>query len=145
MPDYYKLKGSPDMRSIALLAAVMVTGCASQPGAPQAQVSTAPNSTPAQIAQSPGGQGLSPTVLQAAISPPDVEAQRVARARNLNLKVVNKDGQELYCRSNYVTASHIQRDTTCYTADQVQRMEEQTTRELDQQNMRPGALKNTFP
>ena len=95
------------MRSIALLAAMIVAGCASEP--------TAPNPTPAQIAQSPGGQALSPTVLEAAKSPADVEAQRLARAKNLNLKVMNKDGQELYCRSNFVTASRIQRDTTCYT------------------------------
>jgi hypothetical protein len=126
---YYNRKGSLDMRSIALLAAMAVAGCASQP--------TAPNPTPAQIAESPGGQALSPTVLGAAISPPDVEAQRLAKAKNLNLKVMSKDGQELYCRSNFVTASHIQRDTTCYTAAQIEQMNDQTTRSLDQQNMKP--------
>jgi PBP1b-binding outer membrane lipoprotein LpoB len=132
------------MRSIALFAAMIVAGCASQPSPPESHLNAAPNPTSAQVdqAQPAGGGGLAPTVLQAAKSPADVEAQRLAKAKNLNLKVVNKDGQELYCRSNYVTASHIQRDTTCYTADQVARMEERTTRELDQQNIKPNVQRN---
>ena len=70
---------------------------------------------------------------------------RVAQARNLNLKVVNKDGQQLFCRSNYMTTSRIQRDTTCYTADQLDDMEARQQRELDQLNNRPSnGAKNPF-
>jgi hypothetical protein len=115
------------MRALLLLTVILGAGCATQPASPNPP---------------PGGEGLAPTVLQRATSPPEVEAQRLAKAKNLNLKVVNKDGQELYCRSNYVTASHIQRDTTCYTADQIARMDEATTRELDQQSIKPNLQKN---
>jgi hypothetical protein len=83
-----------------------------------------------------------PPLSPSATAPPaDNEAQRLAQARNLNFKVVNKDGQQLFCRSNYVTASHIQRDTTCYTADQLDKMEAQLQRELDQLNNRPSNVK----
>ena len=69
----------------------------------------------------------------------------MAQARNLNLKVVNKDGQQLFCRSNFITTSRIQRDTTCYTADQLDKMEAQQQHELDQFNNQPTkAAKNPF-
>jgi len=94
------------MRALTLLMAVLGAGCASQPSSPQTASSAGPLAT--------------------------TDAQRLAIARNLNLKVVTKDGQQLFCRSNFVTASHIQRDTTCYTADQLDQMEAQQQRDLDQ-------------
>ena len=103
------------MRALMLVTAMLLGGCASQPTKPQ----------PAPIA----GQ-ISLT-----------EAGRLEAAKNLNLKIVDKDGQQLYCRSNYVTASRIQRDTTCYTADQLDKLEAQQQRELDQLNNRPNNVK----
>jgi hypothetical protein len=92
------------MRAIVLLAvAIVVAGCADQPTQPQV-----------------GGGEVSTT-----------DAQRLAAARNLNLKLVNKDGQQLFCRSNYQTTSRIQRDTTCYTADQLDTLQWQTQRDMD--------------
>ena len=105
------------MRALILLTAILGAGCASQPA------------------------GQTPSSPAAAIPATDVDAQRLAQARNLNLKVVNKDGQQVYCRSNYVTTSRIQRDTTCYTADQLDKMEAQQQRELDQLNQRPNNVK----
>jgi|ERR1700761_5598449 hypothetical protein len=104
------------MRATMLVTAILIGGCAAQPATP----------------------GTSPA---AAAPTADIEAQRAAQARNLNLKVVNKDGQQLFCRSNYVTASRIQRDTTCYTADQLDEMEARQQRELDQLNQRPNNIK----
>jgi hypothetical protein len=111
------------MRKLMWVTMLAVVGCASQPtGAPT------PPSSPA-----------------AAVPTADIEAQRANQARNLNLKVVNKDGQQLFCRSNYVTTSRIQRDTTCYTADQLDKMEAQQQHEIDQLNLRPAApAKNPF-
>jgi hypothetical protein len=94
------------MRALMLLTAVLSAGCASQPTNPQ----TAPSA----------GQ------LQA------TDAGRLAQARNLNLKLVNKDGQQVFCRSNWLTASRIRQDTSCYTADQLDELQAQQTRELDQ-------------
>jgi hypothetical protein len=92
------------MRALMLLMAFLGAGCASQPSNPQTATGR-----------------LATT-----------DAQRLAIAKNLNLKVVDKNGQQLFCRSNFVTASHIQRDTTCYTADELDKMEAQLQRDMDQ-------------
>jgi hypothetical protein len=104
------------MRALMLLTAILGVGCASQPTNPQTASSSA---------------GVLATT----------DAQRSAIARNLNLKVVDKDGQQVFCRSNYMTASRIERDTTCYTADQLDQLEAQQQRELDQLNNRPSTAK----
>jgi PBP1b-binding outer membrane lipoprotein LpoB len=110
------------MRATLLVTAILLlAGCANQPAA-------TPSASPA-----------------AAVPTSDIQAQRVAQARNLNLKVVNKDGQQLFCRSNFMTTSRIQRDTTCYTADQLDAMEARQQRELDQLNNMPARnAKNPF-
>jgi hypothetical protein len=98
-----------------LLTAILGAGCASQATNPQTAASAGQLQT--------------------------TDAGRLAQAKNLNLKLVDKDGKQLFCRSNFVTASRIQRDTTCFTADQLDQLEAQQTRELDQINSRPNALK----
>jgi PBP1b-binding outer membrane lipoprotein LpoB len=111
-----------DMRALILVTAMLIGGCASQPAGP---------STPSSPA------AAAPTA--------DIGAQRLAQARNLNLKVVNKDGQQLFCRSNFITTSRIQRDTTCYTADQLDKLEAQQQHDLDQLNNQPAkGTKNPF-
>jgi hypothetical protein len=153
------------MRVTVILTA-MLAGCAGQPSnpvvapgaasppvavaSPASSPATASVTAPASAPVSAYPSAQAPAALAAAATAgaapgvavtPDIESQRLAAARNLNLKVVNKDGKELYCRSNYLTGSHIQRDVQCFTADQLQRMQEQTQRDLDQINMRPNGLK----
>jgi hypothetical protein len=132
------------MRLMTLLTAMLVAGCAGQPTSPATQTSVALAPAPSlPTAQAPAALAAAAAAGAApggAVTP-DIESQRLAAARNLNLKVVNKDGQELYCRSNYMTGSHIQRDMQCYTAEQVQRLQEQTQRDLDQLNNRPNSIK----
>ena len=103
------------MRVLMTMTAVWIVGCASQPPAP-----------PAALANTPAG---------------DIQAQRLAAARNLNLKVVNKDGQQIYCRSSVQTATRIPREPTCYTADQLERLQAESQRELEQLNNRPNNIK----
>jgi hypothetical protein len=103
------------MRALMLVMAMLIGGCASQPASPPTPSSPA-----------------------AAAAAGDIGAQRLAQARNLNLKVVNKDGQQLFCRSNFITTSRIQRDTTCYTADELDKLEARQQRELDQLNNQPA-------
>jgi hypothetical protein len=93
------------MRVLMLLTVILGAGCASQATNPQGRSSAAP--------------------------PAINEAQRLQIAKSHNLKIVDKDGQQLFCRSNFVTASRIEHDTTCYTADQLEQMEAQTTRDMD--------------
>ena len=111
------------MRGLMLLMTMAVVGCATQPSAPQTASSTAPKSA---VSSAP------------ALPADSVEAQRLAAAKNLNMKVIDKDGQQLFCRSNLVTGSHIQRDTTCYTADQLDQMQAQMQRDLDRLNLTPS-------
>jgi hypothetical protein len=112
------------MRALILLMAIAAVGCATQSSDPQTKPSTAP--VPRVSSTAPD-------------KPPDsIEAQRLAAAKNLNMKVIDKDGQQLFCRSNWVTGSHIQRDVTCYTADQLDRMQAQMQRDLDRLTTTPS-------
>src|ERR1700736_1673207 len=99
-------RGCIGVRTLMLLMAMVAAGCASQPA-----------------------NYLSPS--GAAVPTANIEAQRLAAAKNLNLKVVDKDGQRLFCRSNLGTGSHISRDTRCYTAEQLDKMQEQTQRDIE--------------
>ena len=101
------------MRASMLAMAMLAVGCANQAGKPQ-------------VTSGAGALALT-------------DAQRLAAAKNLNLKLVDKDGQQLYCRSNFVTASRIQRDTTCYTADQLDLMQALMLRDLDALSARSAA------
>ena len=87
--------GRTAMRGITLLASiVVVTGCAARPGF---------NYDPAQ------GMPLNATSPQ---NPQYIEAQRLAQAKNLNLHIVTKEGVRLFCRSEFISGSHIIRDNT---------------------------------
>jgi hypothetical protein len=101
------------LSALMLLTAILGAGCASHATSPQTASSAGQLST--------------------------TDAGRLAQARNLNLKLVNKDGQQVFCRSNWQTGSRIQRDTTCYTADQLDKMEAQQQRDLDQFQLRSAA------
>ena len=100
------------MRRIILLASIVAAACTARPGF---------NYDPAQ------GMPLNVTSPQ---NPSYIEAQRVAAAKNLNLHIVTKDGVRLFCRSEFISGSHIIKDNTCYTAEQIDRMDEKTQRDL---------------
>jgi hypothetical protein len=101
------------MRALLLLTAILAAGCAGEPASRHTTSNSAPVAT--------------------------TDAGRLALAKNLNLKLINKDGQQLYCRSDFETGSHIQRDMTCYTADQLDRLQAQTQRDWDQITLRNSA------
>jgi hypothetical protein len=73
-------------------------------------------------------------------SPPpnqDQDAQRVAEALKHGYKVVNTDGETMYCRSDFATASHIQKNTVCLTAHQLDALDQRNQRELNSPPMSP--------
>jgi hypothetical protein len=39
---------------------------------------------------------------------------------------VNEDGKVLYCRSDYKTGSHVQKETSCLTADELASLHDRT-------------------
>jgi hypothetical protein len=108
--------------------ALLAAGCASQPSHPPVNAAAAP-AVPAANAAVPAASAAAPTENA---TPGDIQAQRLAKAKNLNLKIYNKDGKELFCRSNYVTASRIERDMRCYTAEQLDQMDRQVQRQFEQ-------------
>jgi hypothetical protein len=63
---------------------------------------------------------------------PDQDAQRVAEAIKHGYKVVTTDGETLYCRSDFATASHIQKNTVCLTAQQLDDLDQRNQRIFDQ-------------
>jgi len=64
----------------------------------------------------------------------DADAQTVALAIKHGYKVVNSEGETLYCRSDFATASHIQKNTVCLTAHQLQDLDQQNDQLLDWPN-----------
>jgi hypothetical protein len=116
------------------LMAFTAAGCASHPA--NTQVDSHPQA---------GTVTAAVPAANAAPAPGDIQAQRLAKAKNLNLKIYNKDGQELFCRSNYKTGSHIQRDERCYTAEQLDRFDQAQQRQVEQflvapNRQNPGTL-----
>ena len=101
-------------RTLCLATAMIVSGCATQHNNPQ----TPPPTAPAAADVSPSG---------AAAPGADLKTRRVAaEAKKLNLEVVRKDGQVVFCRSNVVTGSRFQKDRQCFTAEQVEAIQEQS-------------------
>jgi hypothetical protein len=73
----------------------------------------------------------------------DLDAQRVAEAIKHGYKVTNTDGEVLYCRSDFATGSHIQKNTVCLTAQQLDDLDQRNQQTLDnpnRPNMTPGAV-----
>jgi hypothetical protein len=57
-----------------------------------------------------------------------VDASNVEAVQRAGYKVVNKDGQKVYCRTDMITGSHVRTKTTCLTEqelyDQMQQMKQ---------------------
>jgi hypothetical protein len=83
------------MRQLLLAAiAILVVGCASAPAA-EPEVATRYATT------------MQP------------EAESLDAARKLGYKVVDEDGQTLYCRSQKKLGSHIRKETVCLTEEEL--------------------------
>jgi hypothetical protein len=95
------------MRATLLASALLIAACANQPS------TTAPSGASADR---------------------DVDAQRVAEAMRHGYKLVNTEGEVLYCRSDFATASHIQKNTVCLTAQQLDDLDQKNQRMLDSPN-----------
>jgi hypothetical protein len=101
-----------------------LAGCASQPSA------TAPAAV--------NGQPQQP------VSDDELQKQRLADALKHGYRLVNTNGEELYCRSDLATGSHIQKNTVCLTARQLDEIHLRNQQGLDQPNT-PINMKNNFP
>jgi len=102
------------MKAIFFACALVIAGCASQPS------STAPPTANAQP--------------QEPVSDSELQKQRLADAMKRGYRLVNTDGQELYCRSDWATGSRIQKTTVCLTAQQLDEIHLRNEQSLEQQN-----------
>jgi hypothetical protein len=108
------------MRRLTIAAALLAVGCAGQPDKP----ATGPS--PAAAA----GTGAAVTTAPAV---PKIDAQRLADARRLGYKIVDKNGEEYFCDKSLQTGSHLHQETICLTAAQMDSLRSQTQQNL--QNM----------
>jgi|HubBroStandDraft_1064217.scaffolds.fasta_scaffold1155953_1 hypothetical protein len=106
-----------EMRTMIIVSVAALAACAGQPSNPPAHY--APEATTAALAA-------------AGAAPSDPLAERLAAAKKLGYTVVNTDGELLYCRSDLKTGSHVQKETTCLTAAQLDHLHDQSR--LDLQN-----------
>jgi hypothetical protein len=87
----------------AALVAGSLAGCASKPQPPQP-----------------------PVTRQVQVTTANVEDVQKA-----GYKIVNKDGQKLYCRTDLITGSHVRTRTQCLTEQELHDQMEQTKESMD--------------
>jgi hypothetical protein len=96
------------MRRYLLLIGLVLAACADQPKDPKVAADAASR-----------------------VEDADTPEHRLALAKKLHLKVVNKNGEEVYCRIDPVTASRIETQTRCYTAQQLADLQRQTDQDIN--------------
>jgi hypothetical protein len=111
------------MRITILVGALIMGGCAGQPSTPEA---------PPTRYVSASGQA------QPTASEGDLNAKRIADAKRQGYTLTNTNGEELFCRSDFKTGSHVERNTTCLTASELDALHDQTRQAL-QNNIRQNA------
>jgi hypothetical protein len=123
------------MRTILLAGILVIGGCAAQPS------TTAPATA---AAAAPGAAAAAGQPQQTA-SDDELEKKRLAEAIKHGYKVVNTNGEVLYCRSDLATASHIQMNTVCLTARQIDQLDQRNQRDLGMPNTPINMPKNNMP
>jgi hypothetical protein len=99
--------------SACFLAVAAMSGCA---GHPQQPVASAPRA----IASAPPTAGQTAASADAkTVRQVPVDASNAADVQAAGYKIVNKDGEKLYCRKDPITGSRVQFQTTCLTAQEL--------------------------
>jgi hypothetical protein len=99
-------------RTSVLMFALLAVACTSQPR--QAPVATQYYSQTGQkLAQMPASSGGM------------TDEQRVSEAKKAGFKLVNTNGEPLFCRTDPKIGSRVQKETTCLTAKQLDDMHDQ--------------------
>jgi len=110
---------------LALIAAGRAI--ASEPAAPPAATpaSAAPaETTPAAAAPA------APAPTSHVVPVNKLSAEEIVNLKRLGYKLVDSNGQTLYCHSDIKLGSHLQRDNTCLTENEMISMREETQRRL---------------
>jgi hypothetical protein len=101
---------------VRLIAAIvpLVGGCASQPDSPPAAPVAAPPVASATATQ----------------------AKTVQEASIAGYRIVNQNGEPMYCREQLKTGSHLRKETICLTAKELEIAREASKRNLEQMQRR---------
>jgi len=65
------------------------------------------------------------------------DEQRLFEAKKAGFKLVNTNGEALFCRTDPKIGSHVQKETTCLTAKQLDDLHDQTRLGLSQRIANP--------
>jgi len=100
------------MRAAVLLPVLALFGCASAP--PNASSPSSPADSVKTAYVTPSGQSV------AQVQDPNMDPKRLAEAKKLGVRIINENGQTLYCRTEMSTGSRVVRstDTKCETPEQ---------------------------
>jgi PBP1b-binding outer membrane lipoprotein LpoB len=122
------------MRAVLIATgALLLAGCAGQPTGKQA----APAATTAATSQAPATKRAATTtsngsetkyIASASAAP---EAKTLDEAMKMGYKVVNEKGQTMYCREDRATGSHLKKERTCLTAQELEAAREANQRDFD--------------
>jgi hypothetical protein len=108
------------MRLFLLLMASGLSACAGQPASP-----APPSASPTSI------RAATTDVQQNAAPPADPNlANLIKEAKAKGFKLVDKDGKQLYCREDFKTGSHLQKETTCLDQDELATLHDRTQQSM---------------
>ena len=110
------------MKSLLWIGVLAVAGCVGQPSSPPPTPTQYVNAT---------GQTLT------TVSGGDIDEKRLEDAKKRGYTLVNNNGETLYCRSDFKTGSHVQKETTCLTGKELDALRDQTRQSL--QSLKPSA------
>ena len=103
---------------VAIALAVTAVGCAGHPEQPAGAAGQ-----PAAVAAPPPAAaataGTAATTKGPVTRQVKVDASNVAEVQRAGYKVVNKDGEKLYCRTDPITGSRVQTHTQCLTEQEL--------------------------
>jgi hypothetical protein len=102
------------MRKLFLAVLILVAGCAGQPTSPPVVVEKVPA----------GAKEIAPP------TEGTVDATRLAEAKKMGYKLVNQDGQELYCRNDLKTGSRVQHELVCLSRKDLDELRARTQQGL---------------
>ena len=137
------------MRCIASgLALLAITGCASQPAqlnstvAAQSSQTQAERETLAAALDAVNRAGAANLVSAAAGLPAggaNQEALTLEKVRRLGYRIVDKNGETVYCHDSSATGTRLRKETVCLTQEQWDNVSRNSAREVEKMQ------RNTFP
>lgn len=75
-----------------------------------------------------------------------VDASNIVEVQKAGYKIVNKDGQQLYCKRDLNTGSHLRYTTTCLTAQELQAVLDASRRSVeDMRRIPPPKQERAIP